>query len=117
MSCAPTNDYIIKEGQGQIDWCFSERLKCKSAQMLPTQFLVWRFDEFSHNFERLENDSLHIHLPIFLRVRVLDIHTVLGKKSLSAHVRNGRDVDILVNACSVCLIMENLVPMKCLISA
>ena len=86
--------------------------------MSPTQFLVWHVDEFSHDNESLENDSLHIHLPIFLRVRVLDIHTVLGKKkSLSAHVRNGRDVDILVNACSVCLIMENLVPMKCLISA
>jgi hypothetical protein len=79
-SCAPTNDYIIKEGQGQIDWCFSERLKCKSAQMSPTQFLVWSFDELIHDFERLDSDSLHIHLPIFLRVRILDIHTILGKK-------------------------------------
>ena len=64
-SYAPTTDYVIKEGQCQINWCFSERLKCKSAQMSPTQFLVWRFDEFSHDFERLETDSLHIHLPTF----------------------------------------------------
>ena len=79
-SCAPTNDYIIQEGQGQIDWCFSQRLKCKSAQVSPTQFLVWNFDEWGLDLQVLgEDSSLNVHLPISFKVRILDIHSVVGK--------------------------------------
>ena len=83
-SCAPTNEYIIPEGQGQIDHCYDLRLQCKSVQIGPTKWLVWNFDEWylDLNPDQVEDLSLHVHVPVFLRVRVLDVSKNVGKQFL-----------------------------------
>ena len=80
-SCAPTNDYVIQEGQGQIDHCFDLRLQCKSTQIAATKWLVWNFDEWCVDKE-CDQDSdlaLHVHVPVFLCVRVLELNKNVGK--------------------------------------
>ena len=112
----PTNDYIIQEGQGQIDWCFSQKLDCKSAQVSPTQFLVWNLDEWGLDLQALgEDSSLNMHLPIFFQIRILDIHILVGKKSLGVPVRNGREVDTTVSVCLLSLITASVIKIKCLV--
>ena len=115
-SFAPINDYIIQEGQGQTDCCFSQRMHYKSAQVPPTHFLVWNFDKWGVTFQPLGDDSsLNVHFPIFLSVRILDIHSLIGKKSLSVPARNRRDTAIRV-ACFVFLTTASFIRITCLIT-
>lgn len=88
-SCAPTNDHIIHQGQGQIDHCFDQRRHCKSAQIGPSKFLVWNFDDWivDSEFNHADDLSLTIHVPVFLRVRVLDVVMGIGKQFVKCSCR------------------------------
>ena len=42
----------------------------------------WNFNESDFDLQALgEDSSLNVHLPIFLRVRILDIHGLVGEKN------------------------------------
>ena len=82
VSCAPTDRFIIPQGQGQIDYCFGQRKQCKSVQIAPTEWLVWIFDEWYLDLDKdqCEDLALHDNLPALLRVRVLGVSKNVGKQ-------------------------------------
>ena len=82
VSYAPTNKFIIQQGQGQIGYCFDHWKMCKSVQIAPTKWLVWNFDERYIDLDKDQFDdlALHVNPPAFLRVGVLDVSKNLGKQ-------------------------------------
>lgn len=45
------NDYVIKEGQGQIDYEFDRRLTMKSVQLTPELSVAWDFDSWINDMD------------------------------------------------------------------
>ena len=80
-SCAPTSEFIIHKGQGQLDYCFDRREQCKSVKIAPTRWLVWNFEKWYLDLDKdqCEELALHFNLPAFLRVRMLDVSKNVGK--------------------------------------
>ena len=87
-SRAPTKDYVIPKGQGLIDHEFDSRLKLKSVQIDPETWLTWDFDSWMEDFadnldvKNIDSDSLHVHLPVFLRVRQVKVNSTVDKSFL-----------------------------------
>ena len=70
-SCGPTRDHLIKKGQALLDRNHDYRIYLKSAQVGPKIWWVW--DTHTLTEEALD-DPLLLHLPGFVRVRILHLY-------------------------------------------
>ena len=106
LLCASKKDYIIHKGQGQLGYYFSQRLRCKSAQIVPTKFIVWNFDEWGPDFDTHGDDaSLYIHILILPRIYILDIHNTPQKQFIKGSCkkwkRRGESCSLLGIKCLI----------------
>jgi len=87
-SNAPTKQYLINEGQALMDRNYDQRIHVKSAQLAPKQWIAWPCFSCDHPDECADNPE-YLRIPQFVRVNLLDLRTVDGKKNCIVRVNNG----------------------------
>ena len=79
-SNSPTREFLIKKGQGLVDRNYDRRGLYKSVQLNPTKWISWYFDEVETLKDR---HPLFVEIPMFLRVRVLELTSQNGNNFVS----------------------------------
>ena len=69
-SNSPTRQFLIKKGQGLVDRNYDRHDFYKSVQLTPTKWISWYFDEVQKEKDR---HPLFLQIPMFLRVRVVEL--------------------------------------------
>ena len=79
-SNSPTREFFIKKGQGLVECNYDRREFYKSVQLTPTKWVSWYFDEVETLKDR---HPLFVEIPMFLRVRVLELNFQNGNNFVS----------------------------------